>query len=106
MQPDMIELITWNDSGESHYMGNIWPEPIDGTNIGAYSLTYDHTGYWQILPAFIEAWKAGATTTATMFPTNGHTAQGTFWHHTLLADGVCAFFLQFFNPNPKIKFWS
>lgn len=91
IQPDMIELITWNDSGESHYMGNIWPEPIAGTVISAYSLPYDHTGYWQILPAFIKAWKAGALTTATMFPTNGATAQGTFWHHTLLAAGVCSF---------------
>lgn len=89
VQPDMIELITWNDSGESHYMGNIWPEPIAGTPIGAYSLTYDHTGYWQILPAFIKAWKAGELTTNTMFPTNGAAAQGTFWHHTLLAAGTC-----------------
>lgn len=91
LQPDMIELITWNDSGESHYMGNIWPEPIAGTAISAYSLPYDHTGYWQILPAFIKAWKAGETNTDEMFPTNGAQAQGTFWHHTLLAAGVGGF---------------
>ena len=54
----------------------------------AYTEDYDHTGYWQLLPAFIEAYKSGATTTSTMYPTNGAIAQGTFWHHTLLAPGV------------------
>jgi glucan endo-1,3-alpha-glucosidase len=88
MQPDYIELQTWNDAGESHYMGNSWPEPIVGTPIPGYSSAYDHTGYWQILPSFIKAFKAGATTTSTMYPTNGAIAQGTFWHHTLLAAGV------------------
>ena len=88
MQPDFIELQTWNDAGESHYMGNSWPEPISGTAIVAYTEDYDHTGYWQLLPAFIEAYKSGATTTSTMYPTNGAIAQGTFWHHTLLAPGV------------------
>jgi glucan endo-1,3-alpha-glucosidase len=88
MQSDFIELQTWNDAGESHYMGNSWPEPISGTAIVAYTEDYDHTGYWQLLPAFIEAYKSGATTTSTMYPTNGAIAQGTFWHHTLLAPGV------------------
>jgi glucan endo-1,3-alpha-glucosidase len=81
---------TWNDAGESHYMGNSWPEPIDGSDIGSYTAGYDHTGYWQILPAFIKAYKAGATTTDTMFPTNGAKAQGTVWHHTLLTSADCS----------------
>jgi glucan endo-1,3-alpha-glucosidase len=88
MQPDFIELQTWNDAGESHYMGNSWIEAIVGTPIVNYSQPYDHTGYWQILPAFINAYHTGATTTDTMYPTNGADAQGTFWHHTLLAAGV------------------
>ena len=90
LQPDFVELQTWNDAGESHYMGNSWPEPISGTNIGAYTTAYDHTGYQQVLPAFIKAYKAGATTTSTMYPTNGAIAQGVFWHHTLLAAGDCS----------------
>ena len=90
LQPDFIEIQTWNDAGESHYMGNSWPEPIDGSNIGAYTNSYDHTGYWQVLPAFIKAYKAGSTNTKTMFPTNGATAQGVFWHHTLLAGADCS----------------
>ncbi|CAG8954081.1 hypothetical protein HYFRA_00009183 [Hymenoscyphus fraxineus] len=89
MQPDMIEMITWNDAGESHYMGNSWPEPLSTSTIGTYTKDYDHTGYWQILPAFFQAYKRGETTTGGMVPTNGKSVQGTFWHHTLLAAGTC-----------------
>lgn len=89
LQPDMIELQTWNDAGESHYMGNSWPEPIEGTPILGYTSNYDHTGYYQILPSFLKAWKSGATDTSTMYPTNGAQVQGTYWHHTLLAGGTC-----------------
>lgn len=91
LQPDFIELITWNDAGESHYMGNSWPESIDGSDINNYTEDYDHTGYWQILPSFVNAWKSGATDTTTMYPTNGAQAQGTFWHHTMLAGAACTY---------------
>jgi glucan endo-1,3-alpha-glucosidase len=90
LQPDFVELQTWNDAGESHYMGNSWPEPIAGTVEGTYTGAYDHTGYQEILPAFIKAFKNGDETTANMFPTNGKEAQGVFWHHTLLADADCS----------------
>ena len=69
-------------------MGNSWPEPISNSPIPAYTEAYNHTAYKEILPAFIKAYKAGATTTEKMFPTNGAAVQGTFWHHTLLAAGV------------------
>ncbi|KAH8685139.1 glycosyl hydrolase family 71-domain-containing protein [Ilyonectria robusta] len=55
LQPDMIELQTWNDAGESHYMGNIWSEATGGDAIPAYTDGYNHTGYWEILPSFIQA---------------------------------------------------
>jgi glucan endo-1,3-alpha-glucosidase len=90
LQPDMVELQTWNDAGESHYMGNSWPEPIEGTNIASYTANYSHTAYKEILPAFVKAYKSGAMTTDTMYPTNGKNAQGVFWHHTLLANGDCS----------------
>ncbi|TGO71087.1 hypothetical protein BELL_0621g00020 [Botrytis elliptica] len=91
-QPDFIEFQTWNDAGESHYMGNTWREPLvsDTTPEALSSIAYDHTGYWQILQSFIKVWKAGKTSTQTMYPTNGKDAQGTFWHHTLLKNGDCA----------------
>ena len=91
LQPDMIELQTWNDAGESHYMGNVWPEPMTNSeSIRAYVEDYDHTGYKEILPAFIKAWKRGDTTPEGMVPTNGKSVQGTFWHHTLTVGADCS----------------
>jgi glucan endo-1,3-alpha-glucosidase len=90
LAPHMLELQTWNDAGESHYMGNVWPEPMStSTTIKKQVDGYDHKGYWQILPAFIKAFKAGDKTTANMVPTNGKAAQGTFWHHTLTVGASC-----------------
>ena len=93
LQPDMLELQTWNDAGESHYMGTIWPEWIvepDTNPVTAYTKNFDHTGYWQVLPAFIQAWKRGDTNTSRMGPTNGKSLQGVFWHHPLLANADCS----------------
>ncbi|KAM3086493.1 hypothetical protein ACMFMG_000626 [Clarireedia jacksonii] len=92
LQPDFIEFQTWNDAGEGHYMGTVWSETLvsNTSAMALSSLQYDHTGYWQVLGSFIKEWKAGATTTASMYPTNGAKAQGTFWHHTLLKNGDCS----------------
>ncbi|PQE28029.1 glucan endo-1,3-alpha-glucosidase agn1 protein [Rutstroemia sp. NJR-2017a WRK4] len=92
LQPDFLEFQTWNDAGEGHYMGNVWWETLvsNTSAMALSSLSYDHTGYWQILGSFIKEWKAGATSTASMYPTNGAKAQGTFWHHTLLKNADCS----------------
>jgi glucan endo-1,3-alpha-glucosidase len=91
LQPDIVQLQTWNDAGEGHYMGNIWPEPMsEAPKIQALVQGFDHTGYWQILPSFIKVWKAGDRTTANMLPTNGKTVQGAFWHHTLTVGADCS----------------
>ncbi|CAI6335400.1 unnamed protein product [Periconia digitata] len=90
VQPQMLELQTWNDGGEGHYMGKLWPEPMtDAAAIKKYVDGYDHTGYWQILPSFIQAYKRGDKDTKNMVPTNGKSVQGTFWHHTLTVGGNC-----------------
>ncbi|PVH95597.1 glycoside hydrolase family 71 protein [Periconia macrospinosa] len=90
LQPHMIEIQTWNDGGESHYMGNLWPEPMtNAVAIKKYVDGYDHKGYWQVLPAFIKAYKAGDKDTSNMVPTNGKSVQGAFWHHTLTAGANC-----------------
>lgn len=90
LQPDMLEFQTWNDAGESHYMGNIWDEPMTTSpEIQALVKGRDHTGYWQVLKAFIQAWKRGDKTTANMVPTNDKPVQGVFWHHTLTVDADC-----------------
>lgn len=58
LQPDFIELITWNDWGESSYLG-----PADTTELvpTAYWDTLDHSGFLAIASLFIKAYKSGAT---------------------------------------------
>jgi glucan endo-1,3-alpha-glucosidase len=99
LQPDIIQLQSWNDAGESHYMGNLWPEPL---NDRTKELTdaYPHRAYNQIIPAFVQAWKRGDTSTANMFPTNGKSVQGVFWHHTLTIDGSCSGDDVIKSPDP------
>ncbi|KAF2736976.1 hypothetical protein EJ04DRAFT_489009 [Polyplosphaeria fusca] len=89
LQPDMLEIQTWNDAGESHYVGNIWDEPMTGSPIHGYVDGYDHRGYQQILASFVQAWKRGDEDTTNMVPTNGKVVQGTFWHHTLTVGADC-----------------
>jgi glucan endo-1,3-alpha-glucosidase len=97
LQPDIVQLQTWNDAGEGHYMGNIWDEPMStAPQIQALVKGFDHKGYWEILPAFIKAWKSGDRSTANMWPTNGKAVQGAFWHHTLTVGADC-------SADPLIK---
>ncbi|KAG9194531.1 hypothetical protein G6011_04566 [Alternaria panax] len=88
LQPNMVQLQTWNDAGEGHYMGKLHADPLDART-KLLTDGYDHTGYWQVLQPFIAAWKRGDRTTANMYPSNGKAVQGTFWHHTLTVGGTC-----------------
>jgi len=86
LSPDFLELITWNDNGESHYFGNIWPDSMPASS----SVGYSHSGWQTLLPAFIQAYKSGSNDLTSLVPTNGEDIQGTFWHHTLMLDADCS----------------
>jgi glucan endo-1,3-alpha-glucosidase len=88
LQPDIIQLQSWNDAGESHYMGNLWPEPLN-ERTKALTDSYPHRAYGEVLKSFVQAWKKGEKSTANMFPTNGKSVQGVFWHHALTIDATC-----------------
>ena len=55
-RPDFIEITTWNDFGESHYIG-----PAPTTCDGCYYGTLNHTGFQRLAQPFIKAFKSGAT---------------------------------------------
>ncbi|KAI9720561.1 MAG: hypothetical protein M1812_002741 [Candelaria pacifica] len=59
LKPNYIEIITWNDWGESHYIG-----PADTTNTSPQSSwdTLDHSAFLKMTKVFIKAYKAGQTT--------------------------------------------
>lgn len=84
-----MEVITWNDAGESHYVGNFWPEQIAGTSEGDYANGYDHTGWQQVITPFITAYKNGATSVGQITTQSG-SPEGAIWYRTLLKSASCA----------------
>jgi glucan endo-1,3-alpha-glucosidase len=90
LAPDFLEILTWNDAGESHYFGKIWPDSIAGSNIHTYTDGYDHSGWQTLLPPLIKAYKAGTSDLSTLMPSNGKAVSGVFWYRPLLTTGSCA----------------
>jgi glucan endo-1,3-alpha-glucosidase len=89
LQPDFVEFITWNDAGESHYVGDFWQEQIAGSNIGVYANGYDQKGWLQVITPFIKAYKAGATSISQIVPTTTKPV-GAFWYRPLLTTASCS----------------
>ena len=90
LQPDFVEVITWNDAGEGHYVGNFWPEQISCcADIQAYADGFDHTGWQQVITPFIKAYKAGVTDVSGITPTSG-SPEGAMWYRTLLTTASCS----------------
>jgi glucan endo-1,3-alpha-glucosidase len=90
LQPDFVEIITWNDGGESHFIGNVWPEQIACcSDIQAYADGFDHSGWQQVFTPFIKAYKAGATDISGITPLSG-SAEGAMWYRPLLTSASCS----------------
>ncbi|EED14793.1 glucan endo-1,3-alpha-glucosidase agn1 precursor, putative [Talaromyces stipitatus ATCC 10500] len=89
LQPDFVEVITWNDAGESHYVGSFWPEQIAGTNEDDYANGFDHTGWQKVIKPFITAFKNGATEVSSMVSESGN-PEGAIWYRTLLTSASCS----------------
>lgn len=91
LQPDFVEVITWNDAGESHYIGNFWPEQIAGTNEGDYANGFDHSGWQKVIKPFIAAYKNGATDVSSITTSeSGGNPEGAIWYRTLLTSASCS----------------
>ncbi|KAF1979908.1 hypothetical protein BU23DRAFT_563267 [Bimuria novae-zelandiae CBS 107.79] len=89
--PDMIEIQTWNDAPESHYIGNIWDEPNAGNaEAKTWYEGFDHRGYQQVLKPLAKVWHACEAGPENTVPTNGGVVQGAFWHHVLTVEGDCS----------------
>ncbi|KAK3688974.1 glycoside hydrolase [Podospora appendiculata] len=86
--PDFVELLTWNDAGEGHYVGNIWPEAIgvDNGRVGALVDGYDHSAWQGLFGPFIAAMGIGS---AEMYPAPGDAYVGAFWYRPLLKGVDC-----------------
>ncbi|KAB5511388.1 glycoside hydrolase [Coniochaeta sp. 2T2.1] len=89
LAPDFVEILTWNDAGESHYIGNIWPEGV-GSDALAYSNNQDwpHSAWRPIIQSFIAAYKGGQDASA-MAPTSGAQAIGAMWYRDIPKGAAC-----------------
>ncbi|KAL7622674.1 hypothetical protein AAE478_008188 [Parahypoxylon ruwenzoriense] len=82
INPDYIQIITWNDYGESSYINDPVPAQIV-SGAETYVNGFAHSAYRFVLPYFINAYKAGNADVE--LPTEGAVA----WYRTTPAS-VCA----------------
>ncbi|KAK3381989.1 glycoside hydrolase [Podospora didyma] len=60
IMPDFVEIITWNDYGESSYICDTVPaQVVEGAD--KYVSDYPHAAFRAVLPYLIAAYKAGST---------------------------------------------
>lgn len=91
MQPDFLEILTWNDGGESHYLGQYWPQTIMATaNYSIYTDEYDHSGWQNLVAPMISALKSGATNASALAPPVNVSLTGAFWYRPMLANTTCS----------------
>lgn len=61
--PEFVEIISWNDYGESHYIGPIYEKSMAAFDIGKslynYARDYPHDGWRDVLPFLIDVYKNG-----------------------------------------------
>jgi hypothetical protein len=61
VQPEFIEILTWNDYGESHYIGPLHDDEYAAFSIGKapynYALDMPHDGWRLFLPYLIDTYK-------------------------------------------------
>ncbi|KAK1752885.1 glycoside hydrolase [Echria macrotheca] len=57
-QPDLVQIISWNDFGESHYISDIRPNQVLD-QARRYVDGYPHSGFRGMLPYYIAAYKQG-----------------------------------------------
>lgn len=60
LKPEFIEIVTWNDWGESSYIGPANPAPED-PNGGCYWSYYSHEAFLKMTKIFAKAFHAGKT---------------------------------------------
>ncbi|KAK3366756.1 glycoside hydrolase family 71 protein [Lasiosphaeria ovina] len=63
INPDFVEILTWNDWGESHYINNVRATELDLFKLSNAPVNYaannPHTGWQKFLPFYIAQYKAG-----------------------------------------------
>jgi Glycosyl hydrolase family 71 len=65
-QPALVEIISWNDYGESHYIGPLYDKAMTAFSVGKapynYAAGMPHDGWRMFLPFLIDTYKNGIAT--------------------------------------------
>ncbi|KAG1805459.1 glycoside hydrolase family 71 protein [Suillus subaureus] len=65
VKPDIVEIVTWNDYGESHYIGDINPNVYLGTQAPLYVNGFTHAAWRDVAQYYILWFKTGFAPTIT-----------------------------------------
>ncbi|KIJ64933.1 glycoside hydrolase family 71 protein [Hydnomerulius pinastri MD-312] len=65
VKPDIVEIVTWNDYGESHYIGDINPNVDLGTQAPLYVDGFVHAAWRDVAQYYISWYKNGVAPTIT-----------------------------------------
>jgi glucan endo-1,3-alpha-glucosidase len=89
--PDFVEVVTWNDAGEGHYVSdNLWAEGLPQDILDyANADDWGHAGWQPLLASFIQAF-AGEQSAAGIVPAGDAQVAGSMWYRALLKDAACA----------------
>ncbi|KAK7703348.1 hypothetical protein SLS57_010997 [Botryosphaeria dothidea] len=91
LSPEFIMLLTWNDAGESHYIGNVWQESISTSEATKkYVDDFDHSAWQDVISPFISAYKNDAKDETEILPLNNGNFTGAMWYRPLLKDASCS----------------
>ncbi|KAJ6537857.1 glycoside hydrolase family 71 protein [Mycena capillaripes] len=69
LQPTFVEMVTWNDYGESHYVGPLSSKHTDDGS-SKWSNDMPHDGWLDMAKPFIQAYKAGSSTVNQYIPSD------------------------------------
>lgn len=89
LQPPFVEIITWNDWSESHYVGEFYADATYGSPELGYDTGCNHTAWQSVLGPFITAYKAGATAVSSVVPPEDLSAVGAMWYRPILKTATC-----------------
>ncbi|KAI0518276.1 glycoside hydrolase family 71 protein [Xylaria bambusicola] len=82
LKPALVEIVTWNDFGESHYISGSQPNHSDDGS-SAWASGYPHDGFRTLWAPYIAAYKSGADKPIV------ESDQLVYWYRTTPKDIVC-----------------
>lgn len=84
LSPQYLEIITWNDYGESHYVGPLNSPHIDDGN-SKWTNDMPHDGFLSMAKPYIKAFKAGSKTVNSQIVSD----QLIYWYRPTLKSASC-----------------